>query len=165
MTDEIGPVEYMIVAFPGNRFRGEIAPALAKLVEAGTIRLMDVVFVGKDADGEVMGFELSELDPDVREGLERLGIEETGLFTVLAEDLEFTDHVHGLCGEHLTLGRLLDRIEAGSHDLFPDFEQLLRAHIDREENGLFPAAAIAFAGPEWERVAGLTPEPAVVVPG
>ena len=90
--------------------------------------------------------------------------EETGLFTVLAEDLEFTDHVHGLCGEHLTLGQLLDRIEAGSHDLFPDFEQLLRAHIDREENGLFPAAAIAFAGPEWERVAGLTPEPAVVVP-
>ena len=91
--------------------------------------------------------------------------EETGLFAVLAEDLEFTDHVHGLCGEHLTLGQLLDRIEHGSHDLFPDFEQLLRAHIDREENGLFPAAAIAFAGPEWERVAGLTPEPAVVVPG
>jgi len=90
--------------------------------------------------------------------------EETGLFAVLAEDLEFTDHVHGLCGEHLTLGQLLDRIEHGSHDLFPDFEQLLRAHIDREENGLFPAAAIAFAGPEWERVAGLTPEPAVVVP-
>jgi len=90
--------------------------------------------------------------------------EETGLFAVLAEDLEFTDHVHGLCGEHLTLGQLLDRIEAGSHDLFPDFEQLLRAHIDREENGLFPAAAIAFAGPEWERVAGLTPEPAGVVP-
>ena len=89
--------------------------------------------------------------------------EETGLFAVLAEDLEFTDHVHGLCGEHLTLGQLLDRIEAGSHDLFPDFEQLLRAHIDREENGLFPAAAIAFAGPEWERVAGLTPEPTVVV--
>ena len=81
MAEEIGPVEYMIVAFPGNRFRGEIAPALAKLVDAGTIRLMDVVFVGKDADGEVMAFELSELDPDVREGLERLGIDEAGLFS------------------------------------------------------------------------------------
>jgi Family of unknown function (DUF6325) len=81
MAEEIGPVEYMIVAFPGNRFRGEIAPALADLVEAGTIRLMDVVFVGKDADGEVMAFELSELDPEVREGLENLGIEETGLFS------------------------------------------------------------------------------------
>jgi hypothetical protein len=85
MAEEIGPVEYMIVAFPGNRFRGEIAPALADLVEAGTIRLMDVVFVGKDADGEVMAFELSELDPEVREGLENLGIEETGLFS--EEDL------------------------------------------------------------------------------
>ena len=81
MAEEIGPVEYMIVAFPGNRFRGEIAPALADLVEAGTIRLMDVVFVGKDADGKVMAFELSELDPEVRQGLENLGIEETGLFS------------------------------------------------------------------------------------
>ena len=93
MTEEIGPVEYLIVAFPGNRFRGEIAPALAKLVDAGTIRVMDVVFVGKDADGEATAFELSELDPDVREGLERLGIDETGLFseddlTAAAEELD-----------------------------------------------------------------------------
>ena len=90
---EIGPVEYLIVAFPGNRFRGEIAPALADLVDAGTIRLMDVAFVGKDADGEVAAFELTELDPDVREGLERLGIEVSGLFNeddlmAAAEELE-----------------------------------------------------------------------------
>ena len=90
---EIGPVEYMIVAFPGNRFRGEIAPALANLVEAGTIRLIDIAFVGKDADGEVAAFELSELDPDVREGLENLGIEINGLFSeedlmAAAEELE-----------------------------------------------------------------------------
>jgi hypothetical protein len=93
MADEIGPVQYLIVAFPGNRFRGEIAPALAKLVDAGTIRVMDVVFVGKDADGEVVAFELQELDPEVREGLEALGIEETGLFNeddlmAAAEELE-----------------------------------------------------------------------------
>ena len=36
--EEIGPVEYMIVSFPGNRFTGEIAPALGKLVESNTIR-------------------------------------------------------------------------------------------------------------------------------
>src|SRR5688572_18965580 len=77
---EIGPVEYLIVAFPGNRFRGEIGPALADLVDAGTIRLMDVAFVGKDADGEVVAFELADLDPEVREGLENLGVEEFGLF-------------------------------------------------------------------------------------
>jgi len=88
--------------------------------------------------------------------------EEAGLFLVLAEDLEFTDHVHGLCREHLTLGGLLDRIEDGSHDLVQTFETLLRAHIDREENGLFPAAAVAFAGPEWGRVDTLTPPPTPV---
>jgi hypothetical protein len=86
MSEEIGPVEYLIVAFPGNKFRGEIAPALADLVEAGTIRIMDIAFVGKDEDGNVAGFELMDLDPDVREGLENLGIEVTGLFS--EEDLE-----------------------------------------------------------------------------
>jgi uncharacterized membrane protein len=90
---EIGPVEYMIVAFPGNRFRGEIAPALAELVEADTIRIMDIAFVGKDSDGEVAAVELTELDPDVREGLENLGLEVSGLFNeddlmAAAEELE-----------------------------------------------------------------------------
>jgi Family of unknown function (DUF6325) len=93
MADEIGPVEYLIVAFPGNRFRGEIGPALADLIEAGTIRVIDLAFVGKDADGEVAAFELTDLDADVREGLERLGIEVTGLFNeedlmAAAEELE-----------------------------------------------------------------------------
>ncbi len=83
---EIGPVEYLIVAFPGNRFRGEIAPALADLVDAGTIRLMDIAFVGKDEDGNVASFELTELDEDVRQGLENLGVEVSGLFS--EEDLE-----------------------------------------------------------------------------
>jgi hypothetical protein len=80
VAEEIGPVEYLIVAFPGNRFRGEIAPALADLVDAGTIRIIDIAFVGKDENGEVMAFELTELDEDVREGLENLGAEVTGLF-------------------------------------------------------------------------------------
>jgi hypothetical protein len=82
---EIGPVDYMIVAFPGNEFRGEIAPALADLVEAGTIRIIDLAFVGKDADGEIVAFEVSDLDPDIRDGLEKIGIEVSGLFN--EEDL------------------------------------------------------------------------------
>ena len=49
----IGPVEYIIVGFPGNKFNGEIAPELGKLVESGTIRILDLVFITKDADGEV----------------------------------------------------------------------------------------------------------------
>jgi Family of unknown function (DUF6325) len=77
---DIGPVDYMIVAFPGNRFKGEIAPALADLVDAGTIRIIDIAFVGKDADGDTVAFELTELDPEVQKGLDNLGIEVEGLF-------------------------------------------------------------------------------------
>jgi len=82
---EIGPVEYMIVAFPGNKFRGEIAPALADLVESGTIRIIDLAFVGKDADGDIVAFELSDLDPDVQESIDSLGPETGGLLN--EEDL------------------------------------------------------------------------------
>jgi hypothetical protein len=77
---EIGPVDYLIVAFPGNEFRGEIAPALADLVEAGTIRIIDLAFVGKDAEGNVAAFELTDIDSDVREGFEKAGVEVNGLF-------------------------------------------------------------------------------------
>ena len=88
---EIGPVEYMIVSFPGNRFTGEIAPALAKLVESNTIRIIDLAFVSKDADGNVEAFELSDIDEDVRRGLDALGLEASG---VLGED----DLVHAAEG-------------------------------------------------------------------
>ena len=77
--EEIGPVDYAIVAFPGNRFRGEIAPALAELVEAGTIRIIDIAFAGKSSEGEAIAFELMELDPDVQDSLDQLGIEVQGL--------------------------------------------------------------------------------------
>ena len=58
----IGPVEYMVVAFPGNKFNGEIAPELAKLVESGTIRVLDLVFIMKDADGNVEALEFEDHD-------------------------------------------------------------------------------------------------------
>ncbi len=77
--EEIGPVDYAIIAFPGNRFRGEIAPAIGDLVEAGTIRVIDIAFVGKDADGTAVAMEVTELDPDVQKGLENMGIEVGGL--------------------------------------------------------------------------------------
>jgi uncharacterized membrane protein len=90
---EIGPVEYMIVAFPGNKFRGEIAPALADLVESETIRIIDLAFVGKDADGDVVAFELSDLDDDVQEKINALDPQAGGLLNdddlmAAAEELE-----------------------------------------------------------------------------
>jgi len=90
--EEIGPVDYAIIAFPGNRFRGEIAPAIADLVDDGTIRIIDIAFVGKDVDGTAVAMELTELDPDVQEGLEKLGIEVGGLFS----DKDLVDAAEGL---------------------------------------------------------------------
>jgi hypothetical protein len=78
--EEIGPVDYFLVGFPGNQFRGEIGPAIADLVEAGTVRVIDIAFVGKDADGKTVALELSELDPDVQAGLEKAGVAASGLF-------------------------------------------------------------------------------------
>ena len=78
--EEIGPVDYAVIAFPGNKFRGEIAPAIADLVDAGTIRVIDVAFVGKNADGDAVAMELMELDPDVQEGLDKAGVVVGGLF-------------------------------------------------------------------------------------
>ena len=78
--EEIGPVDYVIVAFPGNKFRGEVVPALGELVESNTIRLIDAAFVGKSEAGDVVAFELTELDPDVQDALDKLNIEVGGLF-------------------------------------------------------------------------------------
>ena len=78
--EEIGPVDYAVIAFPGNQFKGEIAPAIGKLVDEGTIRVIDIAFVGKDADGSSAAMELTELDPAVQAGLDRAGIEVGGLF-------------------------------------------------------------------------------------
>jgi uncharacterized membrane protein len=59
---QLAPVEYVIIEFPGNRFTGEIAPAIADLVARGLVRILDLVFVKKDADGAVTLFEFDELE-------------------------------------------------------------------------------------------------------
>ncbi len=78
--EEIGPVDYAVIAFPGNQFKGEIAPAIGELVDAGTIRVIDIAFVGKDDDGTSVAMELTELDPQVQDALDSIGVEVGGLF-------------------------------------------------------------------------------------
>jgi len=78
--------------------------------------------------------------------------EERALFAELRLDPEFTDHVDALCAEHLDIATRLAAVSDGALDAMASLETLLRRHIDKEENGLFPAAAIALDGPAWERV-------------
>ena len=58
----IGPVEYLILGFPDNKFTGAIAPELAALIENGVITLLDLTFISKDADGEVTVIEYDAIE-------------------------------------------------------------------------------------------------------
>ena len=62
--DELGPVDYLVVEFPAgaSNFTGEMATELVALVDAGTIRVIDVLLLTKDADGNVDAIELSDVD-------------------------------------------------------------------------------------------------------
>ena len=62
--DELGPVDYLIVEFPAgaSNFTGEMADELLRLVDAGTIRLIDVLILTKNEDGSVDAIELEDLD-------------------------------------------------------------------------------------------------------
>ncbi|MFP3712807.1 DUF6325 family protein [Puerhibacterium sp. TATVAM-FAB25] len=62
--DEMGPVDYIVVEFPQNRLDGEALPLLVDLVDRGVIRVLDLAFVQKDAEGRVAGMELQDLDVD-----------------------------------------------------------------------------------------------------
>jgi uncharacterized membrane protein len=57
-----GPIELLVLRFPGNHFTGEIAPALKELVDANTIRVIDLLFATKDKDGNVTILEVNDLD-------------------------------------------------------------------------------------------------------
>ena len=58
----VGPVEYIILGFPGNHFKSEIVPALAKLIDSRTVRIIDLIFILKDGDGNVTTFEFDQLE-------------------------------------------------------------------------------------------------------
>lgn len=129
----LAPVEYVVIEFPGNRFTGDIAPALAELVEDRLVRIIDLVFVLKNADGDVTTFEYDELPEgaayaeidgeadgllsdsdilDIADGLEP----ESSALLVLFEDLwaaKFADAVWAAGGQLVAGGRLpRDLIEA-----------------------------------------------------
>lgn len=65
--EEMGPIDYLVVEWPGRQPTGEAAPIVADLVERGIIRVLDLAFITKDADGEVAGLEISDLGEQVEE--------------------------------------------------------------------------------------------------
>jgi hypothetical protein len=64
VLEETGPIDYLIVEFPGNRMTGEGFPLLLDLVDSGTIRILDLVFATRDTDGSLSVLRVSDLDGD-----------------------------------------------------------------------------------------------------
>ena len=90
-ADTIGPVDVAVLLFEGNNFNGEVAPALADLHSAGTVRVIDLAFVRRDADGTTAFLEVE--DADVAEAYARIHADELDLLsdndlTQIAESLD-----------------------------------------------------------------------------
>jgi hypothetical protein len=60
--DELGPVDWIVIEFPGSKFNGEVAPVLKDYVDRGLIRVLDLLFLKKDEDGSFEAFEAADLD-------------------------------------------------------------------------------------------------------
>jgi dihydroorotase-like cyclic amidohydrolase len=65
--EEMGPIDYIVIEWPGRQPTGEAAPHLVDLVERGIIRILDLAFIAKAEDGSVAGLEISELGEKVEE--------------------------------------------------------------------------------------------------
>jgi uncharacterized membrane protein len=74
----VGPVDVVIIGFPGNQFNGDIAPALMELVDSGTVRVIDLLFVMKDEDGVVTTIEAADLEAGVGAGFLSIDIAQPG---------------------------------------------------------------------------------------
>ena len=134
IADEItGPVDLVLLGFPGNQFTGDIAPALRDLVSSGTVRILDLVFITKDADGNVAGVELSDLgeagaafedvDGEINELLTEEDIEAAG------EELEPNSSAALLMFENTWAGRLATAIREANGEVVA-YERIPRDALD-----------------------------------
>jgi len=77
----LGPIDFLALEFPGNKFNGSILTSLLELVQAGVIRIIDLVVIVKDQDGSVIVRELQELDSDTIRVLDPLQVEVSSMIS------------------------------------------------------------------------------------
>ena len=109
----VAPVEYVIIGFEGNEFNGEIVPAIVDLVDSGVVRILDVVFISKDAEGNVTAFEYDELDTLLPLGAvadDSLGLLNEEDVEMAAETLEPNSSAAFLVWEDLWAARFADAV-------------------------------------------------------
>jgi uncharacterized membrane protein len=83
----LGPVELAVIEFPGSQFKGDIAPALADLVDNDIVHIIDLVFVTKNDDGSIDAIELSDLPTEEASAFDDLDGEAGGLLSDADLDL------------------------------------------------------------------------------
>ena len=74
----VAPVDVFFIGFPGNKFNGRIAPAILDLVNSGTIRVIDALFVSKNSDGVVTTLEVADLDAETGEAFAAVTVTQPG---------------------------------------------------------------------------------------
>ena len=126
----IGPVEYLVVAFPGNKFNGDVAPALRDLIDSNTIRVLDLAFVMKDVDGNVVGAELEDAGSEVMQAFNALAIERGGLLNdddlvEIGDALDANSSAAILVWEDLWAKRFADAV-ADSGGVLVDIQRIPR---------------------------------------
>jgi len=80
-ADSVGPVDVAVIGFEGNQFNGDVAPALSELNRSGTVRIIDLALVRKDADGTISVIEAG--DDEVADALDSVYENQ---FDLLSED-------------------------------------------------------------------------------
>jgi hypothetical protein len=111
-----GPVDVYIIGFPGNKFTGRIAPAIMELVNNGTIRILDLLFITKDAEGVVTTIEAADLDADGA-AFTSINVTSPGALNQedaeeVSDDLEPNSSAMLVAFENIWLGKLVDAMRA-----------------------------------------------------
>jgi uncharacterized membrane protein len=128
IADEIeGPVDLVLLRFPGNHFTGEVAPALADLVSSGTVRILDLVFITKDADGNVASVELDQLG-DAGAAFDDIDGDVSGLLTdedidTAGEEMEANSSAALLLFENTWAARFTNALRAADAEVIT-FERI-----------------------------------------
>jgi uncharacterized membrane protein len=109
------PLEYVVIGFAGNQFKGEIIPALREVVEKGIIRVIDIVFARRDADGSLTVLELDDLDEESARAFSPVVTDVTGMFSEddireISEELEPNSSAAVILFQHAWADKLRDAV-------------------------------------------------------
>lgn len=140
----LGPLEYTVIGFEGNRFNGEIAKEINAVVDSGVIALVDLVFITKDIDGNARSLELDNKDDPRFAGFAGMLEGLTGLLTEedidkVAAELDTNTSALVIMFEHRWAVRLKEAMAAAGgflvarETIAPEALEMLEAELEAAE--------------------------------